>query len=122
MTAPTAAATQLTTSPVRMHAIPIAKPIGYRLGGGRCGFSSWCSLNPRPRRDLTRRRAAVSTTYQLPQAPPDGAILTHRVGRGDRDPVLLPPSVDERPHLGAHLDLGRPRARALVGPLGGRVD
>ena len=38
-TAPTATTGQLRTSPTRMHAIPTAKPIGHKLGGGRCGLS-----------------------------------------------------------------------------------
>src|SRR5437870_6390740 len=39
---PTAAAGQLTIRPTRMQTIPIAKPIGHRLGGGRCGLPWPC--------------------------------------------------------------------------------
>ena len=38
------------------------------------------------------------------------------------EPVVGPAAVDERPHLGAHLDPGRPLPRALVRALLGRVD
>src|SRR6266568_2715590 len=41
-TTPTAAAGQLTTRPTRMQTTPIAKPIGHRLGGGRCGLPWPC--------------------------------------------------------------------------------
>jgi hypothetical protein len=34
---PIATAGQLTTRPTRMHATPIAKPIGQSVGGGPCG-------------------------------------------------------------------------------------
>src|SRR6266536_1944268 len=37
ITAPATAAGQLTIKPTRTHAIPIAKPIGQRLGPGTCG-------------------------------------------------------------------------------------
>ena len=45
-----------------------------------------------------------------------------RAGSVERDPVLRPAAVDESLHLGGHLDLGRPLARALVGALVGGVD
>ena len=82
MTAPTATAGQLTTSPARMQAIPIAKPIGQRLGGGTCGFSVSCWLMRESPRDSQLLRfnlgpVRVSTTYQLPQALA-AAILTDR--------------------------------------------
>ena len=62
ITAPTMATIVLTTMPVSTHAMPIAKPIGQRLGGGRCGWSwSVKSLDSIP------APCALSTTYQLPQ-------------------------------------------------------
>jgi hypothetical protein len=60
--APTAATTQLSTRPARMHAMPTANPSGHRVGGGRCGWSwSFKSLDSIP------ALLALSTTYQLPQ-------------------------------------------------------
>jgi hypothetical protein len=38
--APTATAGHEMISPTRIQTMPIAKPTGQRLGGGRCGFSS----------------------------------------------------------------------------------
>ena len=45
-----------------------------------------------------------------------------RAAGSSGDAVLGPAAVDERPDLGAHLDLLRPLARALLGPLVRRVD
>ena len=63
-TAPMAAMIQLRTRPMRRHATPIAKPIGQRLGPGRCGVSWRDSLKSWPfggiqsleRRACQRRR------------------------------------------------------------------
>src|SRR6266487_3766983 len=40
----------------------------------------------------------------------------------ERDAVLLPTTVDESLHLGAHLDLRRPPPSAFLGPFVGGVD
>jgi hypothetical protein len=42
MITPTTTAGGLTTRPTRTQTIPIAKPTGQMLGGGRCGLLSPC--------------------------------------------------------------------------------
>src|SRR5436190_22251277 len=58
----------------------------------------------------------------LPQRPRN---MTHRAVRRiefDPDPVLVPPPVDQSADFLTHLDLFRPRSRALVWALRGGVD
>src|SRR5262245_55461729 len=122
MIAPTISAGMLTTSPTRMQATPIAKPMGQRLGAGTCGVSGCSSLTRRLRAsalDSTLPPCSLST----PNPPATAAAILHGSVPGRRgQPELGPPGVDALLHLGGHLDLRRPLARALVGPLRRRVE
>src|SRR3954469_24784814 len=99
----------LMMSPTRTTTMPMAKPIGHSVGGGRC-VSSWsdsclvsglgCSASTG--RSLIGNAAAAAG--ELTQA------------------VLGPAARDELLDLRAHLDLVGPRPRALLRPLRGRVD
>src|SRR6476659_8033721 len=99
----------LTISPTSRTTIPIAKPIGYSVGDGRC-VSSWsdsCSVSGLGCSGSTNRS------------------LTANGCAGERElteAVLGPAARDELLDLGAHLDLLGPRPRSLLGPLRGRVD
>ncbi len=124
ITAPTISAGTLTTRPTRMHATPIAKPIGQRLGAGRCCVSRSSSLT----RWLRASRAPVLIQPPCPaacQRSTDGVDLRlpHPVRRPfctvPRSGCSGNPSSAQRASTrartsAAHLDLGRPLARALV--------
>src|SRR6185436_6485691 len=128
MIAPTISAGTLMTRPTRMQATPIAKPIGQRLGPGRCwsscSLTRWLRPSPAPVRDSTARTSPMSTGNP-PRPPPASrgqAILHSSAVDVLRQPELAPPGVDPRPDLRCHLDLGRPRARPFVRPLRRRVE
>src|SRR3954469_2039913 len=115
--APRAAIHQETIRPIMRTTTPTAKPTGQRLGPGTCGWSSFggksLSWNSSYLVD------AGSTPYQAARVLTDSTVCRP----GNRfDPVLLPPAVDERAHLVAHRDLGRPLPRAFERPLCRRVD
>ena len=101
--------------------MPTAKPTGHRLGPGTCGCSRLGSksrmqqiqASSQPGR-RQRRNSAHGANY-------DGSRRCLHAGSVG-DPVLGPAAVDELADLGAHLDLRRPLARALVRALRGRVD
>src|SRR5690349_5281568 len=99
----------LITSPTRTTTMPIAKPIGHSVGGGRCG-SSWsdsCSVSGLGCSGSTGESLignADAASGELTQA------------------VLVPAPCHKLFDLRAHLDLVRPRPRALLRPFRGRVD
>src|SRR3954453_17542701 len=99
----------LMMSPTRATPMPIAKPIGHSVGGGRC-VSSWsdsCLVSGLGCSGSTGRSLignARATEGELTQA------------------VLGPAARDELLDLRAHLDLVRPGPSALLRPFRGRVD
>src|SRR4030088_587173 len=118
----------LMISPTRVHAIPAANPMGYSDGTGECGRPPcWGSVTEPPPRgsplvDSIPAPFRVSTTYQSAQRA--GTLTDSPVPcRGvERDPVLLPATVDEGLNFGRHPNLRRPLPGPLLGPLVSGVD
>src|SRR3954471_19355494 len=99
----------LMMSPTRTTTIPIAKPIGQIVGGGRCA-SSWsdsCSASGLGCSGSTGRSLTAN-----------GAAAKRELAQA----VLGPAPRDELLDLRAHLDFVGPRAGAFLRPLRGRVD
>src|SRR6188474_2562964 len=94
--APTAAIFQSTTIPTSSVAMPTANPTGQRLGPGRCGFSSPAGVST-----LSCLLDSSLSAENKQCRGGAGRLLRHLRGR---QPVLLPPAVDEGLHLVAHLD------------------
>ena len=105
---------QLTTRPTRTHGDADAKPTGQRLGRRNVRLVAATGFQ---RRQVPRASPAVNGVSLLNDVSRDASVPIAVPRRSSRDPVLGPAPVDERPDLGAHLDLRRPLARALLGPL-----
>src|SRR5215470_13525418 len=82
---------------------------------------------PRPGRSRRAARADGGEAGKRKKRNPQESGLQSDTSFSDPradflEAVLGPAAVDERPDLGAHLDLLGPGPRALLGPLRGRVD
>ena len=117
MIAPTISAGMLTTSPTRMQATPIAKPMGWEAGRRNAAWPGCSSLTRRLRAsalDSTLPPCSVSTPN--PPALPArlaAAILHGSVVGGRGQPELGPAGVDAPLHVGTS---SRPRAATRARP------